>query len=214
MNYWAIAFPSLMYLASVCACSTLRYQTAFLSSDFTMTAMGIAFIYQFSRPDSITKSSLSVAHFGTPFISISLALNLILTLMIVVRLAWHNKNIRNAMGASSGIGGLSRAVATILTESFALYAINFILYIRPYGTASIFQFLFWPILAETQVRVSPRTYLPYYVAILRHCRAVAIGYRPIPHHHTSCEAESIDERGHRLRGSWLDSISESRGIDG
>lgn len=154
MNYWVIALPGLMYLASVCACSNLRNPVAINLSNLIITAMGVAFLYQFSRPNSITQNSLSIAHFGTPFISISLALNLILTLMIVVRLTWHNKNIRDAMGASPGIGGICKAVATILTESFALYAINFILYIRPYGTASIFQFLFWPILAETQVRVA------------------------------------------------------------
>lgn len=130
-NYWIIAFPCLMFLASM--------------------SMGIAFIYQLSRPDSITQSSLSVAHFGTPFISISLALNLVLTLMIVVRLLRYNRNVRNALGTSAGISGMCKAVATILIESYALYAINFILYIRPYGTTSIFQFLFWPILAETQV---------------------------------------------------------------
>lgn len=131
MNYWVVAFPCLMFLASV--------------------AMGVAFIYQLSRPDSITRNSLSVAHFGTPFISISLALNLILTLMIVIRLVWHNRNVRKALGTSSGIGGMCKAVATILIESYALYAINFILYIRPSGAVSVFQLLFWPILAETQV---------------------------------------------------------------
>lgn len=109
MNYWAIALPGLMYLASVCACSSLRNPTAAILSNITMTAMGIAFIYQISQPDSITRNSLSIAHFGTPFISISLALNLILALTIVIRLVRYNRNVRNITGTLSGFSGLCKA---------------------------------------------------------------------------------------------------------
>lgn len=149
MNYWAIVLPGLMYLATICASSgALRG----LPANITIAAMGVAFLYLLSQPDSIAQNSLS--RFGTPFLSISLALNLLLTLMIVVRLVWHNRNIRKATEISSGIGGMCKAIATILIESYALYAISAILYIRPYGSPTVIQFLFWPIIAETQVRAA------------------------------------------------------------
>ena len=150
MNYWAIAFPGLMYLASVCKC--LNIST--LSTNVTETAMGVTFIYQFSRLGILTPNCLTIAKFGTSFISISVALNLLLTLMIVVRLALHNRNIRKATGASVGTSGLIKTIITVLVESSALYAVNFPIVIRLFGATSVIQLIFWPILAETQVRAT------------------------------------------------------------
>jgi hypothetical protein len=90
--------------------------------------------------------------FSIPFISISILLNVLLTLMIVIRLILHSRNVRAAMGAPAGIGGLSKAIAAMLIESSALYAVNSLLVVGPQSTATMCIFL--PILAETQVRAS------------------------------------------------------------
>lgn len=136
-NYWAIAFPSVMFLASV--------------------AMGIAFLYQGSLHADLDLSSVS---FGVPYYSISLSLNVILTLMIVGRLILHSKNFQNAMGPTAKTGGLYKAIVTILIESCALYAITYLLFMAPWAAGSSVGNAFFPILVEVQV-ISP------YLIILR-----------------------------------------------
>jgi uncharacterized membrane protein YgcG len=129
-NYWVIVFPCLVYLASV--------------------AMGIILIYQTSQPDSSIWNSVAI-NFGLPYFSISLSLNILLTLMIVGRLILHSRNIRKAMGVPAGATGLYKAVITMLIESSALYAASSILFVAPWGAKSHVADIFLPILAETQV---------------------------------------------------------------
>ena len=108
------------------------------------------FLYQSSRPGSI-RDSLG-AGTGIPYYSISLALNVLLTLMIVTRLVLHGRNIRNAIGSSTNIGGLYKAVVTMVIESSALFTVNSLLFIGPWSASSWVADVFFPILAETQVR--------------------------------------------------------------
>lgn len=128
-NYWVIVFPCLMYLVTV--------------------AMGIAFTYQCSQPASLLSNY--VADYGTAYYSISISLNVLLTLMIVTRLILHHKNIRDALGPLARTGGLYKTIVTILTESCALYAVTYLLFIGPWASASPVSNIFFPILAETQV---------------------------------------------------------------
>lgn len=129
-NHWVVAFPCLVYLASL--------------------AMGIMFIYQTSQPDSSIWSSVAI-NFGLPYFSISLSLNILLTLMIVSRLILHNRNIRKATGAPPGASGLYKTIITVLVESSTLYAVNSLLFVAPWGANSHVADIFLPILAETQV---------------------------------------------------------------
>lgn len=129
-SYWVIAFPSVMFLASV--------------------GMGIAFIWQNSLHDLSTAS----VSFGIPYYSISLSLNVILTSMIVARLILHSKNLQSAMGTTAKTGGLYKAIVTMLVESCALYAITYLLFMAPWSAGSFVGNAFFPILAEVQV-ISP-----------------------------------------------------------
>jgi len=129
-NFWIIAFPCLIYLASV--------------------AMGITFVYQTSQPNSSVWNATAI-DFGLPYFSISLSLNIILTILIVTRLVLHSRNVRAAMGAPGGAAGLYKAIVTMLIESCALYAVNSILFVAPWGAGSHVADIFLPILAETQV---------------------------------------------------------------
>jgi hypothetical protein len=72
--------------------------------------------------------------------------------MILVRLIWHIKNIRNALGAQDTASGMCRTIATIFVESYALYAVTFVLYIGTIGTSSASQYFFSKIIIQTQVR--------------------------------------------------------------
>lgn len=116
-------------------------------------AMGLTFTYyQATQPDTSYWSAVAF-NFNFPYFSISLALNVILTLMIVARLVLHSRNIRSIMGAPTGANSLCKAVVTMLVESCALYAINFVLFIGAWGAESHVSDIFFPLLADTQVRV-------------------------------------------------------------
>ena len=56
------------------------------------------------------------------------------------------------MGAPAGANGLYKTIITVLIESSALYAVNSLLFVAPWGAKSHVADIFLPILAETQVR--------------------------------------------------------------
>ena len=114
--------------------------------------MGILLIYQTSQPNSSIWNSVAI-NIGLPYFSISISLNILLTLMIVTRLVLHSREIRTAMGAPSGLTGLYKAIITMLVESSALYAVNSLLFVGPWGAGNHAADIFLPILAETQVCV-------------------------------------------------------------
>ena len=118
-----------------------------LSTDDTVTVMGLGDSVQSSK---INGGSSSGSHFAIPYYLISLSLNILLTLMIIVRLVLHRRRIQNAMGVTAS-SRLYTTIITILVESCALYATTFLLHIVMWpvfwGPKT-----FWPILNETQVR--------------------------------------------------------------
>src|ERR1700679_773896 len=103
MNYWVIAFPCVIYIASV-GMQSSSPPTDNLAN-VTETAMGIMFIYyQDTSPTTVLRAPIADS-FRFPFFTISPGLNILLTIVIVTRLIWHPKNIRSAMGASAGATG-------------------------------------------------------------------------------------------------------------
>ena len=113
-------------------------------------AMGILYFYWLARPDGFYWTAPVVPQFNVAFWSISLVLNLLM-LLIVIRLGLHHRNVRNVMGGAAGADGLYKAVITILIESFSLYAVNFLLYTGPWIAGNFAQYIFLPILSQTQV---------------------------------------------------------------
>ena len=81
--------------------------------------MGIMLVYQ-------TAELTGGVWFGLPYFSISLSLNVLLTLMIVVRLILHTRSIRTSTG-KGGINGLYMVIVTMLIESSALYGVSSLL---------------------------------------------------------------------------------------
>ena len=94
--------------------------------------------------------NISVLHY-----SISISLNVLLTLMIVARLVLHTRNIRTSMGIA-GIGGSCKVIITMLIESSVIYATSSLLVIWLLGTGMGGSSGFLFILAETQARALPR----------------------------------------------------------
>ena len=117
-----------MYLASVGTCSAPPEVDSDMLTNVADVAMGIAYIYQGwgTRVDTVAS-----IYFTTSYLSISLSLNVILTLVIVTRLVRNVRNVRKATGTSGGSSGLHTAaapVAMMLIESYALYAATLTIY--------------------------------------------------------------------------------------
>ena len=86
------------------------------------------------------------------YLSISVSLNVLLTLMIVIRLVLHVRDTRAALGIT-GIGGLSKAIITMLIESCALYSASPLLVLGPMSAnVNPIASFFIPILPAAQVR--------------------------------------------------------------
>ena len=120
-----------------------------------------------------------VFDFSIPCVAISISLNVLLTLMIVIRLTLYSRNVRAATGSPAGIDGLYRAVATMLVESSALYTVNSLLLIGLWIANSGAADIFLPIVAETQVRTFPQ---PRSLGTLSNMTTGRVGHRSIAHH--------------------------------
>ena len=112
-------------------------------ANFVDIAMGIVLVYQNAEVDGGVWS-------GLPYYSISISLDILLTLMIITRLILHTRNVRTALGLR-GVGGLSKAIITMLIESCALYAVSSLLVLGPLSVRNDASVIFVPILSETQV---------------------------------------------------------------
>ena len=109
--------------------------------------MGIVLTYQATQLTTFEWA-------GIPYFSLSLSLNIILTLMIVVRLTLHVRGVRAVMG-ETGSGGLCKAIVTMFIESFAINAVTSVLVLGVISTGNGSLLLFIAILPETQVRAFP-----------------------------------------------------------
>ena len=207
MSHWAMAFPCLMYLASIGTCSSLQQANITTLTNNADVATAIMYIYQQTATSTLGEV------FGISYFSISLSLNVILTLMIVIRLVLHRRNLRKVLGTSDGTSGLYTAIATMLIESYALYAIAFLLYIVPWALGSMVVTLFSPIIGPAQVCAvigfSRNT------TALRYLKKIT-GHRSVSDHSTGCQSESVDERHDHVRvsGRQFDVFQEPGGIDG
>ena len=184
MNHWAMAFPCLMYLASIGTCSSLQQANITTLTNNADAATAVMYIYRQTATSTLGEV------FGISYFSISLSLNVILTLMIVIRLVLHRRNLRKVLGASDGTSGLYTAIVTMFIESYALYAIAFLLYIVPWALGSVVVTLFAPVIGPAQVCAV--------IGFPRHHTALRqffiTGHSPVSDHSTGCQSESVDER--------------------
>jgi len=95
---------------------------------------------------------LDVADISLSHLSITVSLNVSLTLMIVIRLVLHGRSIRAATGSRAGISGLYKVIAITFIESSAHYTVASLLLIGLWAAGSGAAEIFTPIHAEIQVR--------------------------------------------------------------
>ena len=119
----------------------------------TDVVLGIANVYYSSSPRLETTTGINVV---TSYNSICLSLNVLLTLMIVIRLIVHMRNVRKATKTLDGSSGLHTAVAAVVTmliESYALYAGILLAYTIPYAMNSNVDVVFPGVLCPLHVCV-------------------------------------------------------------
>jgi len=121
--------------------------------------------------------------FHIAYHSVTLSLNVFLTIMIVVRLVLRSRGVQIATKSTAGFGGLYKTIATMLVESSALFAVSSLLVIGTLIPKSPLMDLFLPILAQTQVRTFPR---PLPLIGLPDVTTDLTGHRSAAHHPTSC----------------------------
>ena len=136
-----------MYLVSVGMCLSPALCDRDTLVNTVGVAMGIVYIYQ-----EVQVYTFTVIRFTTAYYSVSLSLNVLLTLMIVARLIMHRRNLRKAIGASDGASGLYTTIVTMLIESCALYTAVFLLYLVPWAVNSWVLVLFSKAVHVAQVR--------------------------------------------------------------
>ena len=101
------------------------------------------------HPDILTRSIYSFMCYP-----ISLSLTILLTFMIVIRVALHARAMKDAMGSeASGTAGLWKTIVTMFIESYALHAISFIIDEALGFADNPIVLVSDPIFSETQVRV-------------------------------------------------------------
>jgi hypothetical protein len=117
--------------------------------NITNTAMGIMSTYEAVR---LVYSSADI-YFDSyvSYFSISLSLNLLLTLMIVTRLILYRRNIRNAMGASGEFSRTYNSVITMIVESYAPYAVASLVNLALFLTNGPIGQVFNTVISYTQV---------------------------------------------------------------
>ena len=145
-----------------------------------------------------------IPQFGIPYLSLSVSLNVLLTLMIVIRLVLYGRNVRAATGSRAGISGLYKVISTMLIESCALFTMSSLAVVAPlvpvrvenvrnlttYYSRSYVVDIFFPILAEIQVRAFPQPQSPGRLSYVMTDRT---GDRPTAHCSTGRQPERVDE---------------------
>lgn len=146
-----MAFPYLMYLASVGTCSVPSQAGGNTLINTANVVMGIVQIY---HGEGASLSSVTVVNSYITYLSICIFLNALLALMIIVRLVVHTRNFRKAIGVSGGSSGshtTTAMVVTMLIESYALYVVSLIPYTVSWAVHSPVSPLFSAFGAHIQV---------------------------------------------------------------
>jgi hypothetical protein len=107
---------------------------------------GIIYLVRVSQPDS---SPWAISTFTLVYVSISFSVNILLTLMIVIRLYLLRKRTTNVLGPRHGVHYTS--IIAILVESAALMDIMLLFFVIPFAMGNPLANI--PLSAMVQVQV-------------------------------------------------------------
>ncbi|KAI0034801.1 hypothetical protein K488DRAFT_44707 [Vararia minispora EC-137] len=170
--YTATAFPALMLTASF--------------------VMGTLWTLQSSQPGLSFYSALPMAY-GISYYTISLSINVVLTLLIVARLLWYRRTLLRSLPPAHARHYLS--LATVLVESATLYSLFALGFLISYAVSNPINQIFLT-LAQSSQQIS--TYLIIYrLADGRAWRADTLA-------HETLTTMQFDERPARAKAATVD----------
>ncbi|KIK90661.1 hypothetical protein PAXRUDRAFT_831506 [Paxillus rubicundulus Ve08.2h10] len=111
-------------------------------------ATGSLWLVIVSRPAQSGNGWMSFS-FLFPYISVSLAINIFVSLFTVSRLMYHRARVSRVLGP--GHGTIYASFAAMIVESAAVYSISSLLYLIPYAANSPLANSFMQILGESQI---------------------------------------------------------------
>jgi len=132
-RFYIIALPILVYLGDI--------------------SMGVMTLFQASRPGASLWTKVTT-NFGIPYFSLSVTLNVLITLLITGRLLLYRHQVRRTLGAANASTVPYVSIVAMITESSMLYAVFSLLFIGPYASESHVSDIFLPILSQIQI-ISP-----------------------------------------------------------
>ena len=125
-----------------------------LWTNVTDIATGIVLLFSQAHGGDGFRNPEIPFHFNLAYTSISASLNVLLTLMIVIRLVLRGRSVHAATGSRAGLSGLYKTFATMFVESSALYAGISLVVIGLWATFNYAWFAFVPALYIIQVCAS------------------------------------------------------------
>ena len=117
---------------------------------FTRTGVGTVTIYTAPIPETEDLYTINT-YINTSYYVICLALNILLTLMIITKLILHRKNLQHAIGAPNAITRVYTTIVIMLVESYALYAVALLSDIVTWALQSVGLYITTKILCSVQV---------------------------------------------------------------
>lgn len=111
-------------------------------------ATGILFLKQVGTPSASPWDSTGI-NWTIPYYTMSLSLNIIVTILIVARLLVYRARISRVMG--KGHGAEYASLAAMIVESAAIYSTFSIMFLIPFATGSPIAQLFLQALSPVQV---------------------------------------------------------------
>lgn len=112
--------------------------------------MGVLWTLQSSSPGLSFYSALPLAY-GTSYYAISLSVNMVLTILIILRLLHYRRTVVSVMSAEHAKHYVS--LATVLVESAALYSVFALLFLVTYAVNNPLNQVFLSIAQASQVRL-------------------------------------------------------------
>ncbi|KAJ7045755.1 hypothetical protein C8F04DRAFT_1066038 [Mycena alexandri] len=120
---------------------------------FATLAIGILWLKQVGVT-SASPWDTSGINFTTPYFAMSLALNILITIMIAARLMMYRWRINRAMPIDSNHGAQYASLAAIIIESAAIYSLFALLFLVPFVIGNPLSQLFLQALSPVQLMVT------------------------------------------------------------
>ena len=130
-NYYIIIFPILVYLGATGTHSCSPRSAGKLTR---VLALAILELVTSFTPGGFFFGASSI-NFGTPYYSMTIGLNILVTALICYRLLGLSRIVRESMGEENA--KLYTGVAAILIESAAPYSLTGIMFLVPYARGSL-----------------------------------------------------------------------------